>query len=561
MFQLKDSSFNACMIIDLTQNIIENNVIAVAYSNIDTACTCQANISDTLIVDNENGIVVGYNSSTSVNCIIFIEDSNFQGNTRISLGVLDIEKTLMNSSSIRIRNVSFFNNTNFSPNTGIVQVDESIDLSIEDSCVFRANQGTPVHAFKTIVTISGLVTFEDNVAVRGGGISLMSSVLRLRPQSEKSTKVIFSDNKVIEGGGILVNHDQLESVDSYSGSGCFYEVEGVSFDELMNNTVNETLDFSNNTASKGGLDIYGVTPNSRCPIGLGTEREAVSSAVQDKIFKTSSNLSSISSDPKRVCLCDSSSQLMCANLSHIFYNTTRYPGETFSLPLALVGFNFGTVTGPVYANLLPKVDNIKSSIGSDQLVRRVTHNDCTLLNFTVNSLNRHEVIALSSNDTLIAELADPNHITSMIAAFDEDQHHVIPFPLLTIPIYIETTLVNCPLGFQLTETGKCECESFISGKNCSIYDHEPQVSRNPNEWIAPGFDPDRVMIGRPCPRDYCNRDSKSVDMNNPDQQCESGRTGILCGACLQNLSLAIGSSNCIECDEYYYLTLLMLQLV
>ena len=48
-----------------------------------------------------------------------------------------------------------------------------------------------------------------------------------------------------------------------------------------------------------------------------------------------------------------------------------------------------------------------------------------------------------------------------------------------------------------------------------------------------------------------------MDINNPDLQCDFGRTGILCGACLENLSLAIGSSRCIECKEYYHLTLLI----
>ena len=60
--------------------------------------------------------------------------------------------------------MSFFN-TNFSPKTEIVQVNISIDLSIEDSCLFRVNQGTPVYAMNTYVTISGLVTFENNTAI------------------------------------------------------------------------------------------------------------------------------------------------------------------------------------------------------------------------------------------------------------------------------------------------------------------------------------------------------------------------------------------------------------
>ena len=145
-----------------------------------------------------------------------------------------------------------------------------------------------------------------------------------------------------EGGGIYIN--QLGSHNYCSGSGCFYEIEGVSFDELMNNTVNITLDFSDNTASKGGLDIYGVTPNSiGIPLDWGQREKLL--VVLSKIWYSNLLKPIII---KRVCLCDSSSQLMCANLSHIFYNTTRYPGEVFPLYVAHVGFDFGTVTGHVY---------------------------------------------------------------------------------------------------------------------------------------------------------------------------------------------------------------------
>ena len=40
-------------------------------------------------------------------------------------------------------------------------------------------------------------------------------------------------------------------------------------------------------------------------------------------------------------------------------------------------------------------------------------------------------------------------------------------------------------------------------------------------------------------------------------QCASNRTGILCGACMENFSLAIGSSQCIECPNSHNTSLLL----
>ena len=36
-----------------------------------------------------------------------------------------------------------------------------------------------------------------------------------------------------------------------------------------------------------------------------------------------------------------------------------------------------------------------------------------------------------------------------------------------------------------------------------------------------------------------------------DSQCAYNRTGILCGACSGNLSLSLGSSTCLRCEDYW----------
>ena len=48
-----------------------------------------------------------------------------------------------------------------------------------------------------------------------------------------------------------------------------------------------------------------------------------------------------------------------------------------------------------------------------------------------------------------------------------------------------------------------------------------------------------------------------MNLNNPDEQCALGHSGILCGACPSNLSLAIGSSRCLECPDNNHIALLI----
>ena len=67
-----------------------------------------------------------------------------------------------------------------------------------------------------------------------------------------------------------------------------------------------------------------------------------------------------------------------------------------------------------------------------------------------------------------------------------------------------------------------------------------------------------IMYNRFCPLLYCNSGNKTVDIgDDPSKQCASNRTGILCGACKDSFSLAIGSSRCIECPNSHNVVLLI----
>ena len=59
-----------------------------------------------------------------------------------------------------------------------------------------------------------------------------------------------------------------------------------------------------------------------------------------------------------------------------------------------------------------------------------------------------------------------------------------------------------------------------------------------------------------CPLDYCTKDSRYINLNNPDKQCNYNHSGLLCGKCKEGLSLVLGSAQCKQCSNNY-LTLLV----
>ena len=68
-----------------------------------------------------------------------------------------------------------------------------------------------------------------------------------------------------------------------------------------------------------------------------------------------------------------------------------------------------------------------------------------------------------------------------------------------------------------------------------------------------------VIFNSLCPLFYCKSGMKTIITIaiDPSKQCDSNRTGILCGACMESYSLAIGSSRCIKCTSNHNIALLL----
>ena len=53
-----------------------------------------------------------------------------------------------------------------------------------------------------------------------------------------------------------------------------------------------------------------------------------------------------------------------------------------------------------------------------------------------------------------------------------------------------------------------------------------------------------------CPPGYCKLGTKNIKLDkNSSAQCAFNHAGVLCGGCIHNYSMAIGSTKCIRCDN------------
>ena len=136
-------------------------------------------------------------------------------------------------------------------------------------------------------------------------------------------------------------------------------------------------------------------------------------------------------------------------------------------------------------------------------------------------------------------------------------------------LHIKFTECTCPVGFQPLDSDTrcgCDCDSKLSRyiTDCNSTT-EFLIRTNTNAWITHINDSDPPVIHPNCPFDYCHPPTESVSMNlnipnGADAQCAHNPSGVLCGACWENLSLSLGSSCCLPCHSHWPAVLVMILL-
>ena len=438
------------------------------------------------------------------------------------------------------------------------------NITITGNTTFSNKHETAVTAYTSLVTLSsGQLSFVNNTGTKGGAMALYSSTLNIA----RGTSVYFHRNRAREVGGAIYVSKTYNPFETE----CFYQLLN-----YTNSSKAYGLVFEANTAEKGGDHIYGVNMKADCAVAYykhssyGWVGETIRSYQAMNLFFTfvTSSVSSISSDPRGICPCDAGGLPQCANsISDIYLNHSVSPGETFTLSVVIVGGSFGTTTGTVYADFLPsKNQNVPSLKSNYQHAQWITNNTvCSELQYTVYSQNNWELLyltstsaserrvreALGKKEELVTDIANYNHIGN------------ISNTLLTTPIFMNITLLPCPMGFSLQgDPPKCDCYLSTSPELIEMYDVNCSafgiISWNGELWIGMQKESGTIDINSQCHSGYCKLGLKTIYFqNNTDTRCAFNRAGRLCGGCKGNYSLAIGSSHCIHCPNNNNLALLL----
>ena len=312
-------------------------------------------------------------------------------------------------------------------------------------------------------------------------------------------------------------------------------------DCLLNYTLPYTsIGFYNNTADSAGTAIYGGWVDY-CRFYTNYQTTISSLLIsQTLVFnslfhfhQSTKQLSVISSNPTRVCVCTNMSYLHDCSITE--YTVTAYPGETITIPAVAVGQRFGTVPTTVQSI---RENGRLPALQHTQLVNV----NCTNLVYTIHSL---------PNRTEAMELTVEKHNIPQNTVLGEAGH--LQFTDLTVHIKLQI----CSLGFVFDDSSQtCICHPKLQQHeiNCSI-DTQSVYRRSPL-WINATFLNEtytQVLVHNHCPFDYCKDGNIQLNMEHPDEQCALSRSGVLCGSCQQNLSHVLGTSNCKEYSSHFLL--------
>ena len=479
----------------------------------------------------EGGALTSYQSTISFRG----ETSLLNNHARQGGALLAIESTIMLYGTTAIAN-----NTATDSSGGGVSLEQS-NLDIKESCTISDNyamRGGGVHAKSSIITVyqKGTLQFTNNRAENGGALYLeVNPKLYLLKDDYSSRNIlIFTSNHGNYGGAVYVADDTNSGACSPNNE-CFIQTLALyQFSNPRFNTVN--IQFSGNTATEHGPNLFGGLLD-RCvpsPFAIVYQKQPELTTQYYNGVNYLQNLSniamdSIASPPVRVCFCDNESEPDC---SYQPPPIKVKKGETFKVSLVAVD----QVNHSVEANIISSLAH-GGGFSEGQQTQSVGRN-CKDLTFNVFSQRDYESINLYADGPCGS--SKPS-----IRKLD-----------------IQFLKCTCPIGFQSNSestTCVCTCDSELSPyiTNCNI-ETSSIIRENTNSWITyiNRTDPPGYVIHPNCPFDYCQpqTDKVSINLNLPngaDAQCAFNRTGTLCGACQEHLSLSLGSSRCLPCPSHW----------
>ena len=392
---------------------------------------------------------------------------------------------------------------------------------------FEDNSVPAISAVRSNIVFQGKVLIRNNSGINGGGLVLCeASYVLFSPH----TNVTFKENSaLLSGGGIYVEEQCLESKPM-----CFYQINAdnslssTQKDQILNTIHVVMID---NTAKHAGSQIFGGSMD-KCITAFDSNNNIYSKLFNETSWQInkSQDPSYITSRPRQICFCENNVWTNCSRPWSI--NVSVYPGEPFNVSLVAVG---------QFQNPVPATIALYNGTSRTAFDHKTTNITCSNISY------------LTKNDKL-------NLIVSSSIGYTGGDH------LHWVNVYFKP----CPFGIH-KEEGRCHWKWYGFYYNAT----DQTLHKYKHGWIGiidylNKTNEPKFLIFDFCPQWYCNKkvklkifeNDKTKDNNtrfDQDAQCND-RRGILCGACVENKSLAIASSKCITCiqNRYSYLPLLVL---
>ena len=461
-----------------------------------------------------------------------------------------------------------------------IYASSNCDFSFLDKVVFQNNScqfGCGIFAFgSSNISFNSSAIFESNKAAYYGGGAMIThnSAMKFR------SSAIFQNNQAIDGGALFLHVDKnavlfLNSADinittnyaSGFGAGIYILTSPSIKSLLLSNPLYTFPETNSGGISVDGSCFYQCVDDQACPKFNFLGNKALVAGMiygdfhQCYIYSNDMNISTIvpyhnesdiASDPTRVCFCINAAP----NCSEESLNRSVYPGETFEIPVVVVGNSLGVTKGAVFS--VPSNGSLAEAQSSQVLHRP----SCTNLNYTVHSHPGTVSMQLVTNIQSLQLGLQKTRVETYLSGLNISLNDFYYHRRVNLPIYLNLELLPCPTGFQFQITTKtCVCNQVLQNhdiNNCNI---DNETVHRPNPYWISDSDSGSTIVHEQCPLDYCVPDNVPINISNPDEQCQFGHSGTLCGGCRANLSIVIGSSRCLPCTDWWLFLILLFALI
>ena len=546
--------------VNIINSSFKNNTVN-GYGRMMFITGCCAHMIDSTFCNN-SGSLYSYHGSITFSGQTNFENSHQEGGALTSFHstvIFNGETSLLNNqarqggaivaidSRISLHGTMIIaNNTATDSNGGGISLRKSV-LDIKGSCTISGNsamRGGGVHAKSSMINIHqpGTLYLMNNRAVNGSGMYLeVNPILYFIKdnifEDNNPRNLMFSGNSANYGGAVYVADDTNYGACS-PNTECFLQIIGLYQVALLPTDFKgkANIQFSGNTATEYGHNLYGglldrCVPSSSADVYVNQPNRTYYNGIDYLKDISNITLNSITSPPVRVCFCDSESEPDCS------YQPSPIEvkkGETFKMSIVAVD----QINRSVEANIISSLALSDGGFSEGQQTQSVGRN-CTDLTYNVFSPHDSETLNIFADGPCGSSTPSIRHLS------------------------INFLNCSCPVGFQPSHNESTNCECVCDSRlrpyitTCD-YKTNSIIRMNTNSWITYINDTDQpgYVIHPNCPYDYCQPQTVnvSIDLNLPngaDAQCAFNRTGILCGACQEHLSLSLGSSRCLPCSSYW----------